>query len=297
MMSLACRVSRKIRGAFKKLFGRWIENTPTPYGYVGSFRNWAEAKSEFEGYQDPRIAAKVAFGVRAVLNGAATYERDSVTFSSRQYSFPVATALMWAGLKNRGTLKVLDFGGGLGTSFVQNQPFLATLEKLSWTIVEQPTFVAEGKKLFADSALVFDDNITVSLNREKPDVALISSSLQYVEKPFDILRLVAAERVEMIVLDRTLFSASADDLVTRQRVPDNIFTATIPAWIFSEEKFRAFMDDHYLLVSRFSASQTTVEWDSENRKLEELGFIYVLRGSAYDSLLRLSSSGLEKKND
>jgi putative methyltransferase (TIGR04325 family) len=286
-----------IRRALVKLFGLKLASAPSKYGYAGSFQSWTEAKSEFHGYQDPQIADRVASGARAVLEGAAAYERDSITFSSRQYSFPVAAALMWAGLKNHGNLKVLDFGGGLGTSIVQNQPFLGTLNNVSWTIIEQPTFVAQGKELFDGAALVFGDDIGVNLKRFKPDLVLLSSSLQYVEKPFEILQLVADAQVEMVVLDRTLFSGAADDFVTRQKVPDDIFPATIPVWIFSETKFCAFMERRYRLMSKFASSQTTVDWDSDGRKLEELGFIYVLQGSAYDSLLEAPASLLERKND
>jgi len=267
------------------------------YGYSGSFDSWAEAKSHYDGYQDPLIAEKVAAGARAVQQGTAAYERDSITFSSRQYALPIAAALMWAGLKNENKLKVLDFGGGLGTSFIQNQPFVRTLQDINWTIVEQPSFVEQGKRLFKDSILEFDDDIGACLQRCTPDLVLISSSLQYVEKPFEILQLVADARVEMIVFDRTLFSTATNDFATRQTVPDNIFPATIPAWIFSEKKFCSFMESSYKLVSRFTSSQTTVDWDSEDRKLEELGFIFVLKGSTYDLLVESPSSLLEKKND
>jgi putative methyltransferase (TIGR04325 family) len=289
---------RRFLGQFvRKLFGVKPDVPPPRYGYSGRFQSWAEASSGTLGYQDPKIATKVAHGAREVRTGKAVYERDSVTFSRRQYSFPVATALLWAGCKNNGKLHVLDFGGGFGTSFVQNQPFLGALEHVNWTIVEQPTFVAEARHVLGDAGLIFESDLGESLRRGKPDLALISSSLQYVERPFEILGQLIESEVEMIVLDRTLFSDEADDLVTKQRVPEEIFPATIPVWIFSEAKFTTFMAAKYTLISRFASSQTTVDWDSEGRKLEELGFIYVLRGSAYDSLSESTPYFLEKPND
>ena len=64
------------------------------------------------------------------------YERDSIAFNEREYAFPVATALLWAASVQQNRLRVLDFGGALGTVFVQNRPFLSYLEKLKWLIVE-----------------------------------------------------------------------------------------------------------------------------------------------------------------
>jgi putative methyltransferase (TIGR04325 family) len=283
-----------LRAALNRLKKKGSSASPK-YGYAGEFQTWESGKSATRGYQDPEIAAKVAAGASAVLEGRAVYERDSIIFSSRQYSLPLAAALMWCGLKNCGTLKVLDFGGGLGTSYFQNLPFLSLLDRVEWAIVEQDSFVEQAKTVFAGSKLTFYSEIEEGLKRVSPDVVLVSSSLQYVEKPYDVLRAIVEQATEMVVFDRTLFGSGAEDFVTRQTVPDEIFSATIPTWIFSEPKFESFMSDRYLLVSRFSSSLTTVSWNSEKRKLEELGFIYVLKGSGYESLVNARPTLFESK--
>ena len=266
------------------------------YGYRGTFSNWADAMTSSGGYQDPQIAKIVSESAQTVLLGKAVYERDSVTFASRQYSFQIAAALMWAGLHNKGSLKVLDFGGGFGTSYIQNKPFLSMLNMVSWIIVEQKTFINEARRHFQKSGLIFSENIFDSLSEDKPNLVLLSSSLQYIEHPWDILKHIIESDVEMIVFDRTIFSDESIDFITQQRVPESIFSASIPLWIFSESKFRKFMERRYKLISCFESSQSTVNWDCDGRKLKELGFIYVLKGTLYDQLHELPVAYPGNKN-
>ncbi|PDT22629.1 methyltransferase, TIGR04325 family [Rhizobium hidalgonense] len=254
-------------------------------GYVGEFPNWEEAKAGLPGYSDPNIAQRVADGTTEVLSGRKVYERDSVTFETRQYAFPIATALLWASAA-RDALNVLDFGGGLGTTYFQNRPFLQAVPQVNWVIVEQQTFVEQGKHLFQDSQVSFCSDMREALATEIPDIVLFSSSLQYVERPYDLLEAVKASKVPMVVFDRTLFSGRLDDVLTRQYVSADIFSAVIPTWIFSESKFLNSMESDYTLVSKFPASCSTVENDRENRYLQESGYLFVLNGSQYDIALQ-----------
>ncbi|MBY4610065.1 methyltransferase, TIGR04325 family [Rhizobium sp. 9T] len=257
----------------------------TQTGYIGEFITWEEAKAGSPGYSDPDIAQRVAYGTIEVLNGRKAYERDSITFETRQYAFPIATALLWAS-HARGALNVLDFGGGLGTTYFQNRPFLQAVPRVNWVIIEQQTFVEQGKHLFRDSQVSFYSDMREGLAKESPDIVLFSSSLQYVERPYDMLEAVKASKVPMVVFDRTLFSSRPQDVLTRQYVSADIFSAVIPTWIFSEAKFLNFMASSYTLVSKFPASCSTVENDRENRNLQESGYLFVLNGSEYDSALQ-----------
>lgn len=256
-----------------------------PVGYSGRFDDWLEAKGQSAGYQDLEIAEKVGTAVKCVLSGAAVYERDSVTFDRREFSFPVATALLWAASKYGGAISVLDFGGGLGTSFFQNKPLMKWVRGLKWTIVEQPNFVAQAGELPIHDPLHFYSNIEQGLREARPQLVLLSSSLQYVERPYEILDEIINEKIELIVIDRTIFSNESSDYVTQQHVPAQIFSAVIPTWILSKKKFVEYMERHYRLVSQFSAFQSTVDLDMEKRGLQELGYLFVLRDSDYDLAL------------
>lgn len=237
------------------------------------------------GYQDPAIAVKVAAAAQKILSGAAIYERDSVIFEKREFSFPLATSLLWIATKTQGQLRVLDFGGGMGTSFFQNKPFMSWIPQVEWSIVEQPNFVEQARIMFASHPLSFYSDLTEGLQKAKPQLILLSSSLQYVEKPYEVLREVTEAKVEVIIIDRTLFSSDTSDYATRQHVPQSIFPATIPTWIFSKKKFLDYMQQKFCLVSEFPAFKSTTSLDRDGRDLQELGYIFVSRGSAYELAL------------
>ena len=259
--------------------------TTPEQGYTGRFEDWQTAKGQSTGYQDPAIAEKVAISAKKILSGAAIYERDSVIFENREFSFPLAASLLWIATKTQGQLRVLDYGGGLGTSFFQNKPFISEVPHLEWSIVEQPSFLEHARILFNDHPLRFYSSLTEGLKTAKPHFVLLSSSLQYVEKPYEVLSEIADAKVEVIMIDRSLFSSDTSDYATRQHVLQSIFPATIPTWVFSKKKFLEYMEQKYSLLSEFPAFKSTTNLDRDGRDLQELGFLFVLKGSAYELAL------------
>ena len=104
-------------------------------------KTWEEAENISTGYDTIEIIQKVQESALKVKNGKATYERDSFIFDEIQYSWPLLAGLMFAVAIHRGELKLLDFGGSLGTTYFQNKKFLDKLQLVSWNIVEQKHFV------------------------------------------------------------------------------------------------------------------------------------------------------------
>ncbi len=264
---------------------------PEATGYSGRFDNWFQAKGTMPGYQDPRIAATVAAAAQKVLSGSAVYERDSVTFNQREFSFPLAAALLWIASHTPGRLRVLDFGGGLGTSYFQNLPFMNWVPDLEWSIVEQPSFVAQARTGFDGQRLKFFSELNAGLQASKPQFALLSSSLQYVEKPYEVLREIVEAKIEVVMVDRTLFSSEATDYATLQYVSEDIFPAVIPTWVFSQQRFIEYMQKNYRLLAEFPAFKSTIGLDRDGRNLQELGYLFVLRGSVFDLALDKNQRG------
>ena len=261
------------------------KNIKPTYGYRGRYSSWEEAERNSIGYGAPSIAKKIAKAVSAVIANEVAYERDSITFLEPEYSWPVATALLWAASNKKTKLEVVDFGGGLGTSFFQNKPLLAFVDRLDWHIVEQSSFVQEGRKLFQNGLLSFYTNIEECLSAVKPDIAILSSSIQYIQKPYEVLEKIRGASVDIVVFDRTLFSNQADDVITIQHVSPEIFDAAIPVWILNEKRFLEFMQDKYRIFARFGAYKNTAYLDTEGFDFDELGFIMILKGSPYEQAL------------
>jgi putative methyltransferase (TIGR04325 family) len=217
--------------------------------FEGPFPSWDEAAKRSTGYDGAQILEKVLSATLMVKRGEAVFERDSVLFDDIQYSWPITAGLMWAAVQNGGRLSVLDFGGSLGTSYFQNRKFLERLDHVRWSIVEQPHFVEAGRQHIQDEKLVFYPTITDCIVAEKPNVALLSSVLQYLPSPYVILEELVESGVEVILLDRTSFHTGHSDLIAMQKVSQAIYPATYPFWIFSKEKLVNFLSIKFELVA------------------------------------------------
>jgi putative methyltransferase (TIGR04325 family) len=175
------------------------------YGWKGDYSSWEDAKLKSTGYDSEEILVKVRSSLLKVKNGEALYERDSVIFDEIQYSWPLLAGLMLAAAKNRGNLSVLDFGGSLGSTYFQNKKFLDQLNSISWNIVEQKNFVESGERDFENHRLHFYSDIETCIKNGTPDVLILSSVLQYIENPYQLLNKLLQYNFNFILIDRTPF--------------------------------------------------------------------------------------------
>jgi len=227
--------------------------------FEGPFATWDEAVRMSSGYDSQEILDKVLAATLKVKNGEAAFERDSVLFDEIHYAWPVATGLMWAAAKDGGRLSVLDFGGSLGSSYFQNRQFIEGLQDVRWSIVEQAHFVKAGKQYIQDERLHFYETIDECVKAEKPNVVLLSSVMQYLEKPYEILECLSGTTARLLVVERTPFrSKNTDDLMI-QHVPPQIYSASYPMHIFSEPGFLAQMRKKWFLNAEFLSPEGCVE--------------------------------------
>ena len=219
------------------------------YGWTGNYSSWEEAKSKCSGYDSQNIIAKVKEALLKVKSGDAVFERDSVLFDKVHYSYPLLSSLSLVALNNNKKLNVLDFGGSLGSSYFQNRKMFSQLDSFTWNIVEQEHFVTEGKKTFEDDSLSFYYSIKECLEEEEVNVLLLSSVIQYMEKPYEFIDSLVAEAFDYIVIDRTPMLLKGDDRITIQKVPKNIYEAKYPCWLLNEKKIQNCFLKSYDLIS------------------------------------------------
>ncbi len=204
------------------------------YGWRGNYANWQQAQQKCTGYDSNIIFDKVKNAALKVKNGEAVFERDSVIFDEVQYSFPLLASLSQVALHSNSKLNVLDFGGSMGSCYYQNKDLFKGINELKWNIVEQEHFVAEGKKSFEDEHLKFYFNIEDCLAANKVNAILLSSVIQYIEKPYELLDDLLAKKVEYLIIDRTPLFKANKDRITIQKVPKKIYEAQYPCWILNE---------------------------------------------------------------
>jgi putative methyltransferase (TIGR04325 family) len=223
------------------------------YGWHGEYKTWEKVEAVSTGYDTDEIIQKVKESALKVKKGKAVYERDSVIFDKIQYSWPLLAGLMFASTKCEGTPKVLDFGGSLGGTYFQNKKFLDRLEYLSWSIVEQKHFVEVGKVDFEDEKLKFYYDIESCIENERPNILLLSSVLQYFDKPYKLLDNFLKNNFEFILIDRTPFSKT-NKKIKLQIVNPKIYKASYPCWFFDEIEFITYFErNNYNIIESFEA--------------------------------------------
>ncbi|MFA6463634.1 MAG: methyltransferase, TIGR04325 family [Candidatus Paceibacterota bacterium] len=249
--------------------------TKLRYGYFGKYEDWKKVKEKTTGYDNKIILEKVKNSLLKVKNGEAIYERDSVIFDKKEYSWPLLASLLLIAGENENQLNLIDFGGSLGSTYFQNKVFFKHLKSLHWNIVEQPNFVSCGKKYFEDEFLHFYNDIDECLAKEKPSAILLSSVIEYIEKPYELLKKIIDSNFQYIILDRINFSEDNSEFITLQKVPPQIYTASYPCWFFSEQKFLNFFSGKYELLADFVALGGKIK--QNNIKGYYKGFIFKIK--------------------
>lgn len=250
---------------------------PPAYGYFGVFSSWAEAMAQCTGYDADAVLSKVAASARLVRDGVVAYERDSVTFAEPEYVWPLLSGLLLAATRARGRLSVLDFGGSLGSRYYQHRALLgeqAGLDELRWTVVEQPAFVDLGRREFQDEVLGFRDSLADCLEKDAPNLLLLSSVLPYLERPHDQLAELVDAAIPWILVDRTPFLDAPEDRLTVQRVPPSIYEASYPAWFFVKDGFLDHFRRGYALLSEFEALDGRKTLHPDRIRSRALGFLF-----------------------
>jgi len=235
---------------FKKLF---VKRHKRLYGWFGDYSSWSEVASKSTGYDAEEILEKTKTAILKVKNGEAVYERDAVVFDKKEYPFPLITFLLHSASLNKKPLHVIDFGGSLGSTYYQIKEFLTPEVCASWNVVEQEHYVTCGKAHFEDDVLKFYHSIADCLKDKDVDMVVLSSVVQYLEKPHQFLEELVGHQFKFLLFDRTGFYRGIRDRLTLQIVPPEIYSASYPSWFFNQSLFLRHFTKHYRTVAEFTS--------------------------------------------
>jgi putative methyltransferase (TIGR04325 family) len=248
-MTLRARVRRSLPPALTDALQSAVGRHST---FRGPFATWDLAKAQAQGYETSRILKTVAAATEKVVSGAARYERDGVVFDRIDYSYPVLAALLKAACMSKGTLRVLDFGGSLGSSYRECRPFLdGAVDRLDWRIVEQGHYVEYGSKRLRTEELSFHESVADAVGGQQTDVVLLSSVLHYLSSPIDCLNDMATLGPSFIVVDRTIVNASGTSQAYVQVPPKSIYEGSYPVWSLAENSLIEPIMGRYRLLADF----------------------------------------------
>ncbi len=218
------------------------------YGWKGDYNTYQDAKDKCTGYDKGHILKKIIDTTGKVKRGEAIYERDGIIYDNININFQLLSTLLIIAGRNNNKLTLIDFGGSLGTSYYQNIKYLSHLTELNWCIVEQENFVYAGKDFFENEHISFygsiEDCIAVHPN---PNLLLLSSSLQYMSDPYDVINIIQSFKIPYLLFDFIAFNDGNRDRITIQYVPPVFYGIEVsyPCTFFSKEKLESQISNNY----------------------------------------------------
>lgn len=246
--------------------------------YKGNYQSFWAAKKDVElkhgeGYAADSIFRKVSESTLKVLRGEAAFERDSFLFQEKQVNYNLMMYLYQAHARD-GYLNVLDFGGALGSTYLQHREELEEIGA-GWTVTEQEHFVRFGKENVASGKLEFAGNGELEAKWPSFNVLLLSSVLQYIENPEELIAGLCSRGIRNIIIERT--PVSDHDRFWVETVHEPIYEAAYPCRVFEERGFvRLFESAGYILRDSY---HSLVDGDiyTWNKVVEFKSFIFELK--------------------
>lgn len=223
------------------------------YGWKGDYESFAAANKIASGYNEQHILEKIKETTLKVVSGEVAYERDGIVYDKPIMNFSMLATLLNVAAENSFNLTVLDFDGSLGTTYNHMQNYLNSVHNLHWCIVEQSNYVEAGRKEFEHERLHFYYSLEECLQHHKPDIAIFSGVIQYIEKTYELLDQIALSGVKYLYIDYIAFNDEDYDRIAIQYVPPVYYgsPASYTCWFYSKLKFYKFLQERYDLVYDF----------------------------------------------
>jgi putative methyltransferase (TIGR04325 family) len=252
------------------LLCRWYRRMVNWQWFRGHYATWEEARRAAGGYAQPVILEKVIAAALTVRAGQAAFERDSVLFKEPECDHRVMAGLLYVAQANGGRLRVLDFGGSLGSIYFQLRPFFPPLAELRWDIVEQAHFVEAGRRHFQGDMPSFFESMDAAEHARSHDVVLVSTVLQYLPEPHVFAAELAARGLPFLLFNNLPLHGPAPDWLSVQHVPPKIYTASYPVWFLNRGRFLAHFASRYKVVWEYESSAV---WPVDGRDYPSTGLL------------------------
>jgi putative methyltransferase (TIGR04325 family) len=216
--------------------------TRTRVGFTGYSRNFADVGRSCAGYEDGAVvAAYRSSALAAAKKRRATSPVEAQQLDSRVIRLGGAFAAACVRLGRSADLRVLDLGGAYGAQY---DAVVAVAGDCiaRYSIVESPA-VVRGLADLADDCLEWVDTDGSSLVDVigAVDIAISSSTLQYLPHPETVLRELIAS-APFVLLDRIPLLDHHESFVMQQHTRYDGAPVTYPAWFFSRVEFHRILE-------------------------------------------------------
>ena len=160
----------------------------------GVFASFAEVPYENDVFEETIWQNKVFNRAQDLLSNLKSTASIPKAATTHEYALPFVLCMAEATEKG---LSVLDFGGGLGTSYIPLKAMLPSNKIKEFVVIENKAICAMGEKLFLDDERIkFIDKIPTNVCF---DVVHAGSSLHYVEDWETLLHEFAETRANYLI--------------------------------------------------------------------------------------------------
>ena len=194
------------------------------YYWQGIYKNFSEVPPNGKGYNSDDWAITTYISTKKSL---LSYNSDSRKVDLENLLKPVKEVL-----QSQKKIKIYDFGGGMGISYIYLKNNLPTDVDLEYHITENKAVCDYGKKIFGnDSKIIFNPEIPAST--KDFDIVYTRDAMQYVDDYKAVLNILCS-------MDAKYFLATklpADAISSFVSAEVNVGQSSIPYRFFNENEF------------------------------------------------------------
>ena len=228
--------------------------------YSGPYVDWQTAVNSSVGYDSPYALKKVSAAVEKVLNGNCSYERDGITFDTPPKDNKLRSLL---GTLHDGNKNIVDFGGGLGGTFINNRDIFNSFQNGEYYVIEQSNFCERGAELSRKYGLPIKFESDLDSLKATPDILVFSGVLQYIEDWEDVVSRFLLRSPSHIIIDRQPFTSDKNIILVQENDGYYEQKVSFPSWILNKDHF----------ISAFKGYKVIEEWVSDFDPPDHLGFL------------------------
>lgn len=215
--------------------------------WEGIYKNFGECPSAGEGHEGNTWVSRSFERINTIRD---EIKQGNPISSDPESLLPFMVALLSA---NNDTISILDFGGGLGSTYMSIISACERNQDINFHIVESNKICETGVNIFKDDHRINFYKYPVFPQKiKKMDIVHLGSSLQYIEDWRQLLKGLSEYNPKYFLFE-DLPAGAISTFATIQ----NYYESKIPHWFFNIEEFISMMESiNYKLFFRsiFSGS-------------------------------------------
>ena len=176
------------------------------------YNNFYEALEDSDTYEDPGVIRVVSLKTKA-------YRDSFLSGSGRTVKNPqtVQNLFVLSHIIPDRPLNILEIGGACGASYFEINKLLPGRIK-KWNVLETPSMVDAGRKLFQEDGLAFYDDLGKAISQlDKLDLLIAQGVLQYMKEPLRTLDVWLELGFAYIYITRTIVGEDIKNpIITKQ---------------------------------------------------------------------------------